>query len=41
MVIEPLLAGRRAILFGRADAAHTLTHVPDLTAAMLHGICGL
>ncbi|MEJ6542958.1 hypothetical protein PQI65_07105 [Brachybacterium paraconglomeratum] len=41
MVIEPLLAGRRAILFGRADAPHTLTHVPDLAAAMLHGICGL
>ncbi|WP_281871886.1 NAD-dependent epimerase/dehydratase family protein [Brachybacterium paraconglomeratum] len=36
MVIEPLLTGRRAILFGRADAPHTLTHVPDLAAAMLH-----
>ena len=36
MVIEPLLAGRRAILFGRADAPHTLTFVPDLAAAMLH-----
>lgn len=36
MVIEPLLAGRRAILFGRADAPHTLTHVPDLASAMLH-----
>lgn len=36
MVIEPLLAGRRPILFGRADAPHTLTHVPDLAAAMLH-----
>lgn len=36
MVIEPVLAGRRAILFGRADAPHTLTHVPDLAAAMLH-----
>lgn len=36
MVIEPLLAGRRAILFGRADLPHTLTHVPDLAAAMLH-----
>ena len=36
MVIEPLLAGRRPILFGRADAPHTLTFIPDLAEAMLH-----
>jgi nucleoside-diphosphate-sugar epimerase len=36
MVVEPILAGRRAILFGRAEAPHTLTFVPDLAAAMLH-----
>src|SRR5699024_10373238 len=38
MVIEPLLAGRRAILFGRADAPHTPTYVPDLAGAMLHAV---
>ena len=36
MVLEPILSGRRAILFGRADVPHTLTFVPDLAAAMLH-----
>jgi nucleoside-diphosphate-sugar epimerase len=36
MVFEPVLAGRRAILFGRADLPHTLTFVPDLAEAMLH-----
>ncbi len=36
MVLEPILAGRRAILFGRADMPHTLTFVPDLAASMLH-----
>jgi nucleoside-diphosphate-sugar epimerase len=36
MVVEPVLAGRRAILFGSADVPHTLTFVPDLAAAMLH-----
>ena len=36
MVIEPILAGRRPIVFGAPDAPHTLTFVPDLARAMLH-----
>ncbi|MGP9537556.1 NAD-dependent epimerase/dehydratase family protein [Brachybacterium sp. AOP43-C2-M15] len=36
MVIEPILAGRRPVLFGAPDVPHTLTFVPDLARAMLH-----
>lgn len=36
MVIEPILAGRRPIVFGAPEVPHTLTFVPDLARAMLH-----
>lgn len=36
MLVEPIAAGRRGIVFGVPDAPHTLTGVPDLARAMLH-----
>lgn len=35
MVVEPLVAGRRAFIPGSTRAPHSLTHVPDLAEAML------
>lgn len=35
MVVEPLVAGRRAFVPGSTRAPHSLTHVPDLAEAML------
>lgn len=36
LLIEPILAGRRPIVFGDPSAPHTLTFIPDLARAMLH-----
>lgn len=36
MVIERIVAGSRPIIVGDPTAPHTLTHIPDLAAAMLH-----
>ncbi|GAA1488395.1 NAD(P)H-binding protein [Brachybacterium sacelli] len=36
LLIEPALARSRPIIFGDPAAPHTLTHIPDLAAAMLH-----
>ena len=36
MIIERIVAGSRPIIFGDPTAPHTLTHIPDLAAAMLH-----
>ncbi|WP_083713138.1 NAD-dependent epimerase/dehydratase family protein [Brachybacterium sp. P6-10-X1] len=36
MVIERIVAGSRPIIYGDPTAPHTLTHIPDLAAAMLH-----
>lgn len=36
MIIERIAAGRRPVVVAAADAPHTLTHLPDLAAAMLH-----
>lgn len=35
-VVEPVLAGRRAMVPGALDAPHSLTFIPDIAAAMLH-----
>ncbi|MGO1390765.1 MAG: NAD-dependent epimerase/dehydratase family protein [Brachybacterium alimentarium] len=37
MIIERIAAGQRPIVVGDPAAAHTLTHIPDLARAMLHG----
>ncbi|HIY24271.1 MAG TPA: NAD(P)H-binding protein [Candidatus Brachybacterium merdigallinarum] len=36
MVVEPILAGKRAMVPGALDAPHSLTFTPDLAAAMVH-----
>ncbi|MGY5765232.1 NAD(P)H-binding protein [Brachybacterium sp. DNPG3] len=36
LVIEPIVAGRRAIVPAALDAPHSLTFTPDLARAMLH-----
>lgn len=36
MVLEPILAGKRAMVPGALDAPHSLTFTPDLAAAMVH-----